>query len=296
MGLGHIQSRWRDRFPSHLCSVQNPLQANATLTRHGELAHSATQQAQVDIASFKMCVRRLRVGGEIENFRLDVTHVSHVSHLTHLPGPRIPTDPLLRRGFADGDGDGPAGSTGDSDSESWQELFSRPGHARCSASCRRGLPLSGQGDHPATTRRAAAACFGLRSGDEVPPHRPGKGGVIPTRPVSNTSTNDGVEWASGVISETLQAYANGRKEDWDDHLPLAVFAIHSAESTLGCDFTEVCALPHRPRRGRLRLRCASLLMAISLRSAQAERRAKPDGICKLLGLKYVIIGNNGNNR
>ena len=53
---------------------------------------------------------------QIEDFRFDVTH---------LPGARNPTDPLSRRGFADGDG--PAASTGDPDPESQQELFSRLG-------------------------------------------------------------------------------------------------------------------------------------------------------------------------
>ena len=43
--------------------------------------------------------------------------------------------------------------------------------------------------------------------------------------------------ANGVISDTLRAYANGRKDDWDDHLPLAVFAINNATSTLGGDLT-----------------------------------------------------------
>ena len=44
--------------------------------------------------------------------------------VTNLPGPRNPTDPLSRRGFADGDG--PAPSTGDPDPESQQELLSLP--------------------------------------------------------------------------------------------------------------------------------------------------------------------------
>ena len=60
-----------------------------------------------------MYVRRL---DEIEDFRFDVTH---------LPGSRNPTDPLLRRGFADADG--PAATTGDLYAESQQELFSRLG-------------------------------------------------------------------------------------------------------------------------------------------------------------------------
>ena len=38
--------------------------------------------------------------------------------------------------------------------------------------------------------------------------------------------------ASGVISDTLRAYANGCKDDWDNQLPLAEFVINSAASTL----------------------------------------------------------------
>ena len=45
------------------------------------------------------------------------------------------------------------------------------------------------------------------------------------------NTNAKVERANGVISDTLRAYANGRKDDWDSHLPLAVFAINNAAST-----------------------------------------------------------------
>ena len=51
------------------------------------------------------------------------------------------------------------------------------------------------------------------------------------------NTNAKVERANGVISDTLRAYANGRKDDWDEHLPLAVFAINNAASTLGGDLT-----------------------------------------------------------
>jgi hypothetical protein len=35
----------------------------------------------------------------------------------------------------------------------------------------------------------------------------------------------------------LCAFANGRKDDWDCHLPLTVFAINNATSTLGGDLT-----------------------------------------------------------
>ena len=51
------------------------------------------------------------------------------------------------------------------------------------------------------------------------------------------NTNAKVERANGIISDTLRAYANGRKDDWDSHLPLAVFAINNAASTLGGDLT-----------------------------------------------------------
>ena len=47
------------------------------------------------------------------------------------------------------------------------------------------------------------------------------------------NTNAKVERANGVIGDTLRAYANGRKDDWDRQLPLAVFAINNAASTLG---------------------------------------------------------------
>ena len=46
-----------------------------------------------------------------------------------------------------------------------------------------------------------------------------------------------MERANGVIGDTLLAYANGCKFDWDDLLALAVFAINNATSTLGCDLT-----------------------------------------------------------
>ena len=51
------------------------------------------------------------------------------------------------------------------------------------------------------------------------------------------NTNAKVERANGVIGDTLRAYANGRKDDWDRQLPLAVFAINNASSTLGDGLT-----------------------------------------------------------
>ena len=46
------------------------------------------------------------------------------------------------------------------------------------------------------------------------------------------NTNAKVERANGVIGDTLRAVANGRKDDWDQHLPFAVFAINNAVSTV----------------------------------------------------------------
>jgi hypothetical protein len=51
------------------------------------------------------------------------------------------------------------------------------------------------------------------------------------------NTNAKVERANGVIGDTLRAFANGRKDDWDRQLPLAVFAINNAASTLGDGLT-----------------------------------------------------------
>ena len=51
------------------------------------------------------------------------------------------------------------------------------------------------------------------------------------------NTNTKVELANGVVSGMLRAFANGSKDDWDDPLPLTVFAINNAASTLGCDLT-----------------------------------------------------------
>jgi hypothetical protein len=53
----------------------------------------------------------------------------------------------------------------------------------------------------------------------------------------HNNTNSKVEWANGVVSDTFRAFANGRKDDWDSHLPLAVFAINNATSSLGGDLT-----------------------------------------------------------
>ena len=51
------------------------------------------------------------------------------------------------------------------------------------------------------------------------------------------NTNARAERVNGVLGDTLRAFANGRKDDWDVWLPYAVFAINNAASTLGGDLT-----------------------------------------------------------
>jgi hypothetical protein len=51
------------------------------------------------------------------------------------------------------------------------------------------------------------------------------------------NTNAKVGRANGVIGDTLRAFADGRKDDWDRQLPLAVFAINKAASALGDELT-----------------------------------------------------------
>jgi hypothetical protein len=104
----------------------------------------------------KMYVRWL---DEIEDFRFDVTH---------LPGARNPSDPLSRRGFADGSG--PAASTGDPDPESQQELFSRLG---------RDAPASAvlaviRAGWDATRESAAPTFANVQGGERNPPHAGGE--------------------------------------------------------------------------------------------------------------------------
>ena len=61
--------------------------------------------------------------------------------------------------------------------------------------------------------------------------------------VYHKNTNEKVERANGVVGDTLQAYANGRKDDLDKQLPFAEFAINNAASAPGGE-----ALLHRSRR------------------------------------------------
>ena len=108
------------------------------------------------------------------------------------------------------------------------------------------------------------------------------------------NTNAKVERANGVIGDTLRAVANGRKDDWDKHLPFAVFAINNAASTvdggLSPFFIDRGAHPRLPlsapadarqaaesptdyarRMRQMEQRVRELLLA-----AQLERKAKLD--------------------
>ncbi len=65
----------------------------------------------------------------------------------------------------------------------------------------------------------------------------GVGSCLVVGSAHDKNTNAKVERANGVLGETLRAFANGRKDDWYRQLPLAVFAINSAASTLGDGLT-----------------------------------------------------------
>jgi hypothetical protein len=101
-----------------------------------------------------------------------------------------------------------------------------------------------------------------------------------------------VERANSVVSDTLRAYTNDSKDDWDDHLPLAVCAINNAASTPGGDLTPFFIdsgahplLPRSPPRddstaAEPPARYAQRMLALKatvlelLAAAQAERKAK----------------------
>lgn len=95
--------------------------------------------------------------------------------------------------------------------------------------------------------------------------------------------------AKGVIGDTLRAFAfaNGRKDDWDQQLPLTVFAINNAASTLGSDLAPIVidrgAHPRLPLSPPPDGRSAAESPAADsgdggelLAAAQAERKAKLD--------------------
>ena len=108
------------------------------------------------------------------------------------------------------------------------------------------------------------------------------------------NTNAKVERANGVIGDTLRAFANGRKDDWDRQLPLAEFAINNADSVLGDGLTPFFIdrgahprLPLSPPRDDRaaddspghyahRMRLMEATVRELLAAAQAARKAKLD--------------------
>ncbi len=54
----------------------------------------------------------------------------------------------------------------------------------------------------------------------------GMGSCLIVGSAYHKNTNAKVERAIGVIGDTLRAFANGHKDDWDRQLPLAEFAIN----------------------------------------------------------------------
>jgi hypothetical protein len=122
----------------------------------------------------------------------------------------------------------------------------------------------------------------------------GMGSCLIVGSAYHKNTNAKVERANGVIGDTLRAFANGRKDDWDRQLPLAVFAINNAASTLGDGLTPFFI--NRGAHPRLRLstptvdgggsespgqytqRMRELELSVRelLAAAQRERKAKLD--------------------
>ena len=108
------------------------------------------------------------------------------------------------------------------------------------------------------------------------------------------NTNAKVERANGVIGDTLRAVANGRKDDWDQHLPFAVFAINNAASTVDDKLTPFFidrgahprlplsapaddhAGPEAPADYGRRMRQMESTVRELLRAAQLDRKAKLD--------------------
>ena len=106
------------------------------------------------------------------------------------------------------------------------------------------------------------------------------------------NANAKVEGANGVIRDTLRAHANGRKDGWGGHLPLAQFAINTATSTLDAGptpfFVDRGAHPRpplaRPRDDRAadsesparRMPQAEATVRGPPAAAQAERKARLD--------------------
>ena len=122
----------------------------------------------------------------------------------------------------------------------------------------------------------------------------GMGSCLIVGSAYHKNTNAKVERANGVIGDTLRAFANGRKDDWDRQLPLAEFAINNADSTLGDGLTpffidrgahprlplspphDVLAAGESPAHYARRMRLMEATVRELLAAAQQERKAKLD--------------------
>jgi hypothetical protein len=107
------------------------------------------------------------------------------------------------------------------------------------------------------------------------------------------NTNAKVERTNGVIGDTLRAFANGRKDDWDQQLPFAVFAINNAPSAFGGELSPFfidrgrhprlpASLPDVAGSGETPAMYAAKMKALEeevrnlLHAAQQERKAALD--------------------
>ena len=107
------------------------------------------------------------------------------------------------------------------------------------------------------------------------------------------NTNAKTERVNGVLGDTLRAFANGRKDDWDVWLPYAVFAINNAASALGGELTPFfidrghhprmpLSLPDLRATGEPHAAYATRMAALEeevralLHAAQQERKAALD--------------------
>ena len=122
----------------------------------------------------------------------------------------------------------------------------------------------------------------------------GMGSCLIVGSAYHKNTNAKVERANGVIGDTLRAFANGRKDDWDRQLPFAEFAINNADSVLGDGLTPFFIdrgahprLPLSPPRDdgaagespalyAQRMRQLETTVRELLAAAQAARKAKLD--------------------
>ena len=89
------------------------------------------------------------------------------------------------------------------------------------------------------TKRRCANVQGRDTISSIQPFVKSLGSCLIVGSAYHTSTNSKVERAHGVVrvSDTLRAFANCCKDDWDDRPPLTVFAINNAASTMGNDLT-----------------------------------------------------------